>query len=275
MYVGDTSAQVWRFDVSNGNPVGTLVAGGVIASLGTREDTVRRATATRRFYSMPDVALITPPGRPAYLNVAIGSGYRGHPLDKTVRDRFYSVRDVIAPLSNLSQATFNSITALALIRDSEITSTRSLVDITSTVAPILPLGAAGWQLQLDTGVTANGEKALSPSTTFNNEIIFTTYTPTSVAPTDACAGVGSGTNRVYFVSVADGSPADDLNKDTVLTTSDRHRDLAQSGIAPQIQFLFLPTSTGTEVDMLSGVEMVNRGNLNQRVKTYWREGQAR
>ncbi len=35
MYVGDMAAQVWRFDIFNGEPPDELVAGGVIASLGT------------------------------------------------------------------------------------------------------------------------------------------------------------------------------------------------------------------------------------------------
>jgi type IV pilus assembly protein PilY1 len=283
MYVGDTAAQLWRFDVTNGNPASTLVAGGVIASLGTREDATKRAVATRRFYSAPDVALIRTPGKSPFINIAIGSGYRGHPLDKTVRDRFYSVRDLISPLATMTQANFDSITATGLIRDAEIASTRSLVDITSTVTPTMPAGAPGWQLVLNPGASATGEKSLSPSNTFNNSVIFTTYSPTASAGVDPCAGVGSGTNRVYVVSVTDGSPVVDQNKDGTVTTADRGYDLAQSGIAPQAQFLFLPKDANqpnnnqdtSNVTCLSGVEVLNVcGSFNQRIKTYWREGQA-
>ena len=38
MYAGDMSAQLWRFDITNGNARGSLVAGGVIASLGSHDE---------------------------------------------------------------------------------------------------------------------------------------------------------------------------------------------------------------------------------------------
>ena len=47
------------------------------------------------------MALIEPVGR-AFLNVAIGSGYRGHPLNTEVEDRLYSFRDY-HPFTPMSQ----------------------------------------------------------------------------------------------------------------------------------------------------------------------------
>ena len=43
MYAGDMSAQLWRFDITNGNARGSLVAGGVIASLGSHDETTHLA----------------------------------------------------------------------------------------------------------------------------------------------------------------------------------------------------------------------------------------
>jgi type IV pilus assembly protein PilY1 len=38
MFAGDMSAQLWRFDITNGNARGTLVAGGVIGSRGSHDE---------------------------------------------------------------------------------------------------------------------------------------------------------------------------------------------------------------------------------------------
>ena len=81
MYVGDMAAQVWRFDITNGNTVGSLVAGGVIASLGTKKDAVHPAADVRRFYAAPDISAEQKQSSSPFLSIAIGSGYRGHPLD--------------------------------------------------------------------------------------------------------------------------------------------------------------------------------------------------
>jgi type IV pilus assembly protein PilY1 len=286
MYVGDMSGQVWRFDIINGNPAASLVNGGVIASLGTREDAVHRAVAARRFYNVPDVSTVSKPGVVPYLNIAIGSGYRGHPLDQVVQDRFYSVHDAIGQFGTLSQATFNLRTASLLIRDAEIVNPYSLVDVTASVTPTIPAGSVGWQLDMNQYAGWIGEKVLSQASTFNNAVIFTTYTPNTSVPADPCAGVGSGTNRVYVVNVYDGAPAIDRNKDGMLTIQDRGSDLAQGGIAPQTAFLFLPPGNNgggpgqpppgpPQVTCLSGVEVLSVcRNFNQRVKTYWREGMA-
>jgi type IV pilus assembly protein PilY1 len=282
MYVGDMAAQVWRFDITNGNTVANLVAGGLIASLGTKKDAVHAAADVRRFYAAPDVAAEQKQKLKPFLSVAIGSGYRGHPLDLTVHDRFYDIRDYNG-FRQMSQAEFN---ALPVVRDALSGGTPALVDITTQAAPTLPTDAPGWQLNLNTHPDwTAGEKSLTTSRTFNDEIIFTTYSPNTSPPTDPCSGVGTGTNRAYAIDVFDGSPVIDRNNDNVLTTDERSQDLRQSGIAPEAAFLFpAPASNGNlnsppggtgAVTCLSGVEVLNVcTKFDQRIKTYWREGMA-
>jgi type IV pilus assembly protein PilY1 len=232
--------------------------------------------------------MVEQPGVTPYIDIAIGTGYRGHPLDKTVQDRFYAIRDNVAAFGNLTQTNFNTRTSTLLIRDAEIATPTSLVDITSSVTPTIPSGSVGWQLDLNQHGGWVGEKVLSTASTFNDAVLFTTYSPTTTAPADPCAGVGAGTNRSYLVSVFDGSPELDRNKDGVMTTADRSADLAQGGIAPQTAFLFLsnngtgsgsgsggPANGPPKVTCLAGVEVLNLcTNFNQRRKTYWREGMA-
>ena len=284
MYVGDMAAQVWRFDITNGNSVAGLVAGGVIASLGTKLSATHPAADQRRFYSAPDVAAEQKAKLQPFMSIAIGSGYRGHPLDQNIHDRFYDIRDYNG-FTALTQAQFN---VLPVIRDALSGGTPALVDITLTAAPSLSAAAPGWQLDLNTHPDwTAGEKSLVPSRTFNDQVIFTTYTPNTTIASDPCSGAGTGTNRAYAVDVFDGSPTFDRNNDNVLTVDERSQDLRQSGIAPETAFLFPAPPPGSgggpgsgtggngAMTCLSGVEVLNVcKKFDQRVKTYWREGMA-
>jgi type IV pilus assembly protein PilY1 len=274
MYVGDMAGQLWRFDVWNGKAAASLVTGGVLASLGTKDETTHTAAATRRFYSSPDVAAVVKPGVSPYLNIAIGSGYRGHPLDTGVHDAFYAIRDY-SPFAKMTQAQYTAFTLVVDVNSTtSLTPVAKPVDITLSVAPTVPAGAAGWELQMNQHGGWVGEKILSGARTFDGQIFFPTYTPnTGSGVSSACTGVGTGTNREYIVNVYDGSPAIDKNKDGTLTTDERSTDLAQGGIAPETAFLFLPTGqSGTsEVVGLSGAEKVTDKNFDQRRKTYWHD----
>jgi type IV pilus assembly protein PilY1 len=274
MYVGDMAGQLWRFDVLNGLTANSLVTGGVLASLGTKDESPHLAASTRRFYNAPDVAAVIKAGASPYLNIAIGSGYRGHPLDTSVHDAFYAIRDY-SPFGGMTQAQYDALTLVVDVNSTTtLTPVSKPVDITSNAAPTIPAGSVGWELQMNQHGGWVGEKILSGSTTFDGQIFFPTYTPnTGSGVSSACTGVGTGTNREYIVNVLDGSPAIDKNKDGSKTTDERSSDLAQGGIAPQTAFLFLPTSQSgvSDVEGFAAGEPVYRGNFNQRRKTYWRD----
>jgi type IV pilus assembly protein PilY1 len=267
MYVGDMAGQLWRFDIKNGNAAASLVTGGVIASLGTKEDTTHTMAATRRFYAAPDVALIEPIRQRAFMSIAIGSGYRGHPVNTEVADRMYSIRDY-NPYGALTQAQYNG---LHLILDSEVT------DVTTNLEPVLSDGAYGWKLQL---TAADGEKVVTAARTLANTIYFTTYSPgsTSIVSGDPCSAQRtSGTNRVYAVSAFTGAPMLDRNGDGTITLADRKSDLRQGGIAPGISLLFPPPSgdggDAAPVLLMSGSEMVGScATCRGLIKTYWYDG---
>lgn len=89
IYAVDARAQVFRFDIDNANTsASALATGGRIAKLGG--DT---ALDNRRFFSMPDVAMVRERGGKSYFAIAIGSGYRAHPLNEDTIDRFYVLQD--------------------------------------------------------------------------------------------------------------------------------------------------------------------------------------
>ena len=277
MYVGDLAGQVWRFDIYNGQPAATLVTGGVIASVGAHDLAFPPPPAdTRRFYSAPDVAELksTTTNQP-FFNIAIGSGYRGHPLDITAQDRLYAIRDY-TPFMKLTQASYNALTVLS---DASLTDITASVNPTGGASPLLLPNAPGWKLTLNQpGNAWIGEKSLSAATTFNNMVLFTTYTPSSGAVANPCQP-GIGNNKFYAISPFDGRPVANLNGQLNQSITDRSMGLSQGGIAPGVAFLFPPPAApvlggpppGTQqVVCMAGVEVLGAcRNFNSKIKTYW------
>lgn len=268
MYVADTGARVWRFDIINGQKVNTLVRGGVFASLGRAGGAGSDPTDSRRFYYAPDVSMIKQQNGSVFLNLAIGSGYRGHPLDEKIHDRFYSLRDR-APFNRPTQAQYNTA---ALILDGST----KLIDVTTNITPTMPADAAGWKMDLS-NPSWQGEKVLAESITFSGTVIFTTYMPQAgdvVEGSNSCVA-RQGRNRLYAVSAVDGSPV--LNRDNSADADgnvskigdeieDRWGDLNQSGIAPEAVILFPETSVPA---CIVGVESCGVGFSNDPVRTFW------
>ncbi|WP_129647257.1 pilus assembly protein [Peristeroidobacter agariperforans] len=272
LYVGDMAAQLWRFDIFNGQTKDKLVTGGVIASLGAKDAATQNAASTRRFYNSPDSSLMQGTGGRPFINIAIGSGYRGHPLATTNEDRFYSVRDY-QPFAKLEQTAY---TNYDIVLDTE------LDDITTNFKPTLAANSPGWKLQLNYP-SYQGEKVLSSSSTLQNVIFFTSYTPSASATSNTCS-VAVGSNRVYAIKALDGSPLPRRDSGTnpnpgpndppppPLGAEDRYDGLDQQGIAPEVTVLFPEQD---KITCLSGVEVLSVcRDFNSRIKTYWRQTNA-
>ncbi|MGD9597606.1 MAG: pilus assembly protein [Steroidobacteraceae bacterium] len=228
MYAADMGGRVFRFDIYNGNDRGSLVTGGVFASLGAGDMATPTTVDNRRFYYTPDVALIQRRAAEPYYNLAIGSGYRGHPLSTATRDRFYSLRDK-APFAKYTQADYNTFTPIA---------ESDLIDITANpgVTPV-PTQARGWLLDLRLNGDLTGEKVLAEALTVNGAILFPTYQPTAPSQLNPCLPA-SGQNRVYALGVDSGRAVIDFNDDQQITPGDLFTDLAQSGIAGEVTFAY-------------------------------------
>ncbi len=219
-YAADMGGQVWRFDVTNGQPAASLVTGGVIAKLGGGP----ALTDVRRFYYSPDIAVVNTRTE-NFTHIGIGSGHREHPLSTANHDRFYALRDYnVGPLT---QAQYN---ALPIITDG------SLVPITTTTT-VVPHLSAGWRLDLDIGGWI-GEKVLAEARTFNNQVIFSTFMP-SAGGTSCKPQLGI--NRIYQMNIFNGSPVlnlDGSSDPTTLTMSDLFTQ-REGGILPAATTLFL------------------------------------
>ncbi|MGB8326155.1 MAG: PilC/PilY family type IV pilus protein, partial [Steroidobacteraceae bacterium] len=284
MYAGDMGGRLWRFDITNGNPRAQLVAGGVLAALGDGGAGSAPLDSNRRFYYAPDVALIQRRGADPYYNLAVGSGYRGHPLEVATRDRFYAIRDK-APFTRLAQADYD---ALAPITEA------NLVDITDNLTGAsVPTDKRGWKLELRLNGGWLGEKVLAEALTVNGVILFPTYQPVTGTAIDPCAPA-NGLNRVYALRVDSGVPAVDFNDDHTITAADASTRLAQTGIAGEVSFALEhsleqttgggTTGTGTSSELdnlgrqavcLAGVEVIKKCILpGGVVRTFWQRSAA-
>lgn len=96
LYFADTGGNLWRVDMDHDlrdtdssmydykDAILTK-----IAALGTDGD---YGTDTRKFFYEPDVAMMQYNGK-VLMTIALGSGYRTHPLNTNTKDRFYVIMD--------------------------------------------------------------------------------------------------------------------------------------------------------------------------------------
>lgn len=194
LFVGDMGGQVWRFLIKNGGSGNSLASGNIFASVAGSDE-----VNTRRFYNEPAVSLLSANNK-INLTVSMGSGYRGHPLDKVVQDRFYSFRtEALNSLaSTLTEGDLYNATSLLKVETSaEQAKQKALLD------------KSGWYINLG----SSGEKVLSNTLAIGGNLYFNTYQP--VLAQNACKAT-QGISRGYRVNLLDG---------TAVNSSDRFATL--------------------------------------------------
>jgi type IV pilus assembly protein PilY1 len=227
MYVADTGGQLFRLDIHNGESLADLVTGGLMADFGGNT-----AADNRRFYYGPDVTEISL-GTEHYYAVALGSGFRAHPLNSVIEDHFYMIKDT--GVFTLDVNGDYSLPTTALSTASLYDATNHLLTSSDTTVQQVEANQfsqlSGWMLRLDAG----GEKVLASPLILDYQIIFTTYLP-ATASKSSCAPP-SGNSRAYLVELINGNAVTDLNKNGVQQHEDRFAQLKQTGIAPDTKIL--------------------------------------
>lgn len=223
LYFGDLGGQLFRVDIDNDNN-GSAVAAtdrlvkrvARIASLGEAAYGSGEPSKQRRFYEMPDVGIVSGSSG-AYVLVAIGSGYRSHPLNTTVKDRLYALRDTDAMAADILST---SKTLSTVMVDAD------LLDVSSTAAPSSAdlSSKRGWFIQ----PTDSGEKAMASPTLIGRYAVFTTYVPNAGAPNSCAPTVGL--TYAWVLDAYTTAPASDVNGDGSITTTDR-RQTAAAGLS--------------------------------------------
>lgn len=208
MYFGDTGGNVWRLDLTEEGTSGTSTLT-KLASLGGS------GSNSRMFFNEPDVAVLKLNGRSVFA-VSIGSGFRAHPMDETITDKFYVLIDEspYRPLITTGSQAFNTITeanlAVISVSDGSISKTGSIKDVAKK----------GWVVNLP----ESGEKVLGTALAFDGNITFTTLVPetmisSQIGHIDQCASPVTQ-SRFYAIDILNGTAGLDLNNDGVVTDSD-------------------------------------------------------
>jgi hypothetical protein len=268
IYIGDMGGQIWRFDIdASALSIASSVSGGVIADLAGPEP-----QNNRRIYSRIDAVLVSLEGQ-EYLYLSVGTGFRAHPLDRTISDRFYVLRQANyaeIPVGygfvdmSLSSPSFQPMT------EADLFDTTDNLILEGDAAEIAQASQAlsdmqGWYLRLE----ENGEKSLSPALTVDYQVLFTTYIP--IEPQQACSA-SIGQARLYALNLLNGAPVADLDYDNsgvVEDARDRYKTLLRPGI-PTEPYAYFPEDEAPRI--LVGPEEVPAikfGKLLQRM--YWSE----
>jgi len=267
IYSSDTGGRIWRIDLDNEPASGTsmIAYGGLIADMNEGK------TNNIRFYNTVDVAYIDDKKSLAkpHFQLSIGSGYRAHPLDTRVQNRFYLINDFNIT-SKPTKAT--ELTFYTTVTESELLNS-AIVD------PVLDLSAdntkpKGFYYVL----TASGEKVLARSITADNKVFLTTYRPNGGLTTISCEP-NVGFARTYTIMPKYGDRTAAIpTADTITVIGD---DLNQTGIPPQPILIFPdPGKPGTNPKkscagkpiIIIGAEIIDSGIecASQIKKTYWK-----
>jgi type IV pilus assembly protein PilY1 len=198
VYVGDMGGQLWRMDILEG---GSITAASTLTPYMLADFGGATIQDNRRFYYPPSVALTTRNGL-TVTSIALGSGYRAHPLNDSIEDKFFAVVD-----SNVAKGAPTTTPAPLTLGSLYDASSNVIQSATGTAltTEISALNAKeGWFITLP-----NDQKILARARTFKNTLLFTSF-ETGVA--DACDFTG-GSNRFYAVNLFDATGVLEMDTD--------------------------------------------------------------
>ena len=196
MYFADMGGNLWRIDIGENSDI---TDADTLSAYKLAELSGDDAASNRRFYYPPAVAWVHHDEQKK-LAIAIGSGYRAHPLNSTIEDRMYVIfdahADTGAPDTTPATLTASDLVDVTdnLIQEGDSVSTRT--------AALEALNAgSGWYIRL-----GNGEKSLSSPLIFQNKLLFTTFSQGN----SVLCGLRGTQNRYYAVDLVFGTPLETL-----------------------------------------------------------------
>jgi type IV pilus assembly protein PilY1 len=243
LYAADVGGRLIRVDIPD-KALGILtgsddISGTVVADVGG-------ADGFQRFFNTPEVAYYRRGGF-TYLALMIASGHRPKPLDQTLTDRFYTIRDFAvwaAPADGSDGGTEPDYNSTLTESD--------LVDVTSVPAS----GLYGWYLDLLDEDGDPGLKGFSEAKVYDYAVLFTAYTGKSNPAVNPCVGKATvGDSYLYALDMRDGSAIFNVNSDGVfevepsdsadtIDNDDRSVALKIPGLPPSPTLMFPDYSGG-------------------------------
>ena len=277
LYVGDTGGQVWRVDF---RPDTTVAAGmkAVVGKFATVSDAADPLDQ-RKFFYKPDIVQVTDTvysSTSRYDMVTMVTGDRAHPLETSVQNRLYAMRDFhVAPLVDGVATDPLDDDGLAdgysMVRGKTVAQPGDLFDVTTVNDPsgvdLTALQTArGFHLDL----TGSGEKGLAPPVVLAGTIYFTSYLPDGVVSSTSCS-LAEGAGLLYAISVLNGAAVfnwDGVGSVTSLAASDRTYTLGggiPSGAVPIFQSEGITLLVGGG----GGATTIDPNLALPRARTYW------
>lgn len=178
-YAADVGGKLWRFDISKATTSASDFAkGGVIFDANGDS-----GSGYKRFYYTPSIAYSVANGE-GHLTLALGSGFRAHPLQATPTDSFYILKDY--DIETVPR-NYTALTPEHL----------ATIGTPSTYEK----RRQGWQYQL----TGQSEKVLSKALTTNGSIYFTSFEPAISGSDPTSCQAGAGTARGYILNLTGGT----------------------------------------------------------------------
>lgn len=204
VYIGDLGGQLFRFDFDNFSSTSSanLASGKLLAKVGKTDpnyyDSNNHKLSARRIYETPAVAKMKGDSS-NYYGILFGSGYRAHPLDETINEKVFMIKDYEALNPTVSQYEIASPYTISDLADVTLLTTK-------TASNTALEGKNGWYINLGTQAGTSGEKLLGEPLIFDGNGIFTTYIPN--VSIDSC-GASPGKSIQYSVDLRNGSAKTD------------------------------------------------------------------
>jgi len=268
LYFADIKGQVWRLELPTG-PSFDLSDSKLI-----KFANLRGASGEKRmFFNEPDVALLKKGGR-KWLTISLGSGYRAHPANNDVSDRFYVLIDsaVNTPLEENIDNTgdFKTLTPEADLEEIVVTGDQAISSInrgaigSNTILDVE--GKSGWYMNMP----KTGEKVLATSITSEGNVMFTTLVPdvgAAASTIDLCsAPLTQG--RFYSLNILTAKAGNDLDgSGGTITDSDLMAVVTANEIPGKPQRVFNKPSCSVDNKCTQLVD-IRVGKRNEALVTY-------
>ncbi|MES9850929.1 MAG: hypothetical protein ABW170_03770 [Candidatus Thiodiazotropha sp. L084R] len=248
LYAADVAGRIIRVDIAAGT-------GGVVADINAG------SSDYRRFFNAPQVGYYSK-GGVQFLGLLIGTGNRADPLDSSVTDRFYMIKD---------QALWFTPSPYTTVTESDLeNATSAAVDNTN----VLINSSGGWYMDF-----SSSEKNFSQAVLYDYGVFFTTYSAVRAEDLGDCEARGAtGTARIYGLNMINAGAVINFSggSNTNLTASHRSDTLNMLGIPPSPTLVFPGEDNdgtqviGRKVHLLVGLEKKTEWSDRFR-PIYWEE----
>ncbi len=242
IYASDVGGRILRIDYKSGSYSGA----GIIADMG--------GSPNIKFFNSPNISYVKYAGD-EYIAITLGSGDRAAPLDDSVTDSFFMIKDyyvwsVPSTYTAVTRSNLKDLTSAANYKEG--------YDLELKLAK-------GWLFDLPTGV-----KVFSKALVTNYKVFFTAFSGDKLINTDICNANGvTSESSIYAVTLLSASAIyeDFDGDDPDLTADDRVTVINVPGIPPSPSIL-LPDTGGAKI--FSGLHEVGDLVLYPQ-EIYWEE----